>query len=314
MTTEERLLSLAAGVCPETAPADFVSACASAGWPACGIWYDAATWTDAVAGEVRLRLDDTGLIALDMEPIFVTPDGDHGNAVIEAAATVGARNLLVVSRGVDDDRFVDRFGELCDLAAAHGIGCSLEFMAFMSIRDLPQATRRPRRGRPAERGRVDRQPASCPNRWHGRRRGCGRSSPTAVRPAVRCAGIGARAARGRGPRRPPHAGCGRTAGQRARRRAPRAHRTLVRDPLRPASLGVPRSHRPGPSRSLDHPSIPPAMSQTPLLGRFAHRNDGPNSSDEPNAAIGADRSSLGVVRRWVVGPSSGWGGWSGRGG
>ena len=111
-----------------------------AGWPACGIWYDAATWTDAVAGEVRLRLDDTGLIALDMEPIFVTPDGDHGDAVIEAAATVGARNLLVVSRGVDDDQFVDRFGELCDLAAAHGIGCSLEFMAFMSIRDLSQAT------------------------------------------------------------------------------------------------------------------------------------------------------------------------------
>jgi len=140
MTTEERLLALAAGVCPDTGPAEFVSACASAGWPACGIWYDAATWTDTVAGEVRRRLDDTGLIALDMEPIFVTPDGDHGDAVIEAAATVGARNLLVVSRGVDDDRFVDRFGELCDLAAAHGIGCSLEFMAFMSIRDLPQAT------------------------------------------------------------------------------------------------------------------------------------------------------------------------------
>jgi sugar phosphate isomerase/epimerase len=44
-----------------------------------------------------------------------------------------------VSRGVDDDRFADRFGELCDLAAPHGIGCSLEFMAFMSVRDLPQA-------------------------------------------------------------------------------------------------------------------------------------------------------------------------------
>jgi sugar phosphate isomerase/epimerase len=140
MTTEERLLSLAAGVCPEIGPAEFVTACASAGWPACGIWYDAATWTDAVAREVRLRLDDSGLIALDMEPIFVTPDGDHGNAVIEAAATVGAHNLLVVSRGVGDERFVERFGELCDLAAAHGIGCSLEFMAFMSVRDLSQAT------------------------------------------------------------------------------------------------------------------------------------------------------------------------------
>jgi len=134
-----RLLSLAAGVCPETGPADFVDACATAGWDACGIWFDADTWTDTVATEVRRRLDDTGLIALDMEPVFVTPDGDHGDRMIEAAATVGARNLLVVSRGVDDDHFAERFGELCDLAAPHGIGCSIEFLAFMSVSSLGQS-------------------------------------------------------------------------------------------------------------------------------------------------------------------------------
>ena len=137
--TTDRLLSLAAGVCPETGPADFVSACAEAGWPACGIWFDAESWTDRVSADVRQRLDDTGLVALDMEPVFVTPHGDHGERVLEAAAAIGARNLLVVSRGVEDDLFVERFSELCDLAAPHGIGCSLEFMAFMSIRDLPQA-------------------------------------------------------------------------------------------------------------------------------------------------------------------------------
>ena len=135
----DRLLSLAAGVCPETGPADFVAACAAAGWRACGIWFDADSWDDRVATAVRRRLDDTGLTALDMEPIFVTPDGDHGDRVIDAAAAVGAQNLLVVSRGVGDDEFADRFAELCDLAAPHGIGCSLEFMAFMSVRDLPQA-------------------------------------------------------------------------------------------------------------------------------------------------------------------------------
>ncbi|MEP1123978.1 MAG: sugar phosphate isomerase/epimerase [Ilumatobacter sp.] len=135
----DRLISLAAGVCPETGPADFVSACADAGWPACGIWFDPDTWTDAVARDVRRRLDDTGLVALDMEPIFVTPDGDHGDRIIEAAAAIGARNLLVVSRGVDDDRFTERFAELCDAALPHGIGASIEFMAFMSVRTLPQA-------------------------------------------------------------------------------------------------------------------------------------------------------------------------------
>ena len=133
-----RLLSLAAGVCPDTAPADFVVACAAAGWSACGLWFDPETWTDAVASDVRRRLDDTGLVALDMEPIFVTPDGDHGDRMIDAAA-VGARNLLTVSRGVDDHEFSERFAELCDLAAPHSIGCSVEFLAFMSVSSLAQA-------------------------------------------------------------------------------------------------------------------------------------------------------------------------------
>jgi len=134
-----RLLSLAAGVCPDTAAADFVVACASAGWPACGLWFDPQTWSDAVASDVRRRLDDTGLVALDMEPIFVTPNGDHGDRMIEAAAVVGARNLLIVSRGVDDQQFSERFAELCDLAAPHGIGCSVEFLAFMSVASLAQS-------------------------------------------------------------------------------------------------------------------------------------------------------------------------------
>jgi sugar phosphate isomerase/epimerase len=134
-----RLLSLAAGVCPETEPADFVSACAASGWPACGIWFDPSTWTDSVAAEVRLRLDDTGLVALDMEPVFITPKGDHGARIVEAAAAVGARNLLVVSRSVEADEFADRFGDLCDLAAPHGIGCSIEFISFLSMRTLTEA-------------------------------------------------------------------------------------------------------------------------------------------------------------------------------
>jgi sugar phosphate isomerase/epimerase len=134
-----RLLSLAAGVCPDVGPADFVAACAAAGWDACGLWFDPTTWTDRVAADVRRRLDDTGVHALDMEPVFVTPEGDHGDRMVEAAAAVGARHLLVVSRGVDDAAFADRFGALCDLAAASAIGCSLEFMAFMSVQTLPQA-------------------------------------------------------------------------------------------------------------------------------------------------------------------------------
>jgi len=57
----DRLLPLAARVCPETGAAEFVAACTAAGQPA-----------------------------------------------TSAAGTVGARNLLVVSRGVDHDAFIER--------------------------------------------------------------------------------------------------------------------------------------------------------------------------------------------------------------
>ncbi|NDB06935.1 MAG: sugar phosphate isomerase/epimerase, partial [Acidimicrobiia bacterium] len=55
--TDSRLLSIAAGVHPELAPADMVTTAAAAGWPACGIWFDGNTWTDATSREVRRRLD-----------------------------------------------------------------------------------------------------------------------------------------------------------------------------------------------------------------------------------------------------------------
>lgn len=138
------LLSIAAGVSPDTGPVDFVASAAEAGWPACGIWFDPDTWTDQVAAEVRRRLDDTGLVALDIEPVFVVPDGDgavrdHGDRIIAAAAAVGARNVLVVNRGAAPEAFVDRFGELCDLAAPVGVNCVVEFMAFMSTTTLGEA-------------------------------------------------------------------------------------------------------------------------------------------------------------------------------
>lgn len=94
-----RLLSLAAGVHPTLPPADMVTAAAGAGWPACGIWFDGATWTSATTKEVKKRLDDTGVIALDMEPI-IPADGadDYAEQLIEAAAEVGARFILFTSR------------------------------------------------------------------------------------------------------------------------------------------------------------------------------------------------------------------------
>lgn len=120
-------------------PAEFVSVAARAGWDACGIWFDPNTWTDGVTSEVQARLRDEGLVPLDMEPLFVGPEGDDGDRLIEAAAAIGARNVLVVSRGVERERFIERFAELCDLAAPAGIRCAIEFIPFFDIKTVGEA-------------------------------------------------------------------------------------------------------------------------------------------------------------------------------
>lgn len=132
-------LSLAAGVLPEFEPPEVVSAAAAAGFEMVGIWFDPETWSPARAREVRRRLDGTGVVALDMEPIFVTPGGDHGFALIDAAAEVGARNVLTVSRGVEPARFADRFAELCDRAAPAGITVVVEPTVLYSVTNLAEA-------------------------------------------------------------------------------------------------------------------------------------------------------------------------------
>ena len=132
-------LSLAAGVLPEFEPPEVVAAAAAAGFELVGVWFDAETWSAARAREVRRRLDGTGLVALDMEPVFVTPGGDHGERLIDAAAEVGARNVLTVSRGLEPARFAERFAELCDHAAPAGITVVVEPTLLYSVATLAEA-------------------------------------------------------------------------------------------------------------------------------------------------------------------------------
>ncbi len=133
------LLSLAAGVLPEVAPVEVVRAAAAAGFGGAGIWFDARTWTDRTTREVAAALDDTGLVALDVEALFVTPDGDHGDRLIDTAAELRARNVLAISRGVEPGPFSERFAELCRRARPAGISVCIEFTRLFTIADLPTA-------------------------------------------------------------------------------------------------------------------------------------------------------------------------------
>lgn len=121
-------------------PADMVSVCARAGWPACGIWFDHKTWNATTTREVRRRLDDSGLAVLDVEPI-IPSDGrdDHGEALIDVAAELGARFVLFGSRLSELDRSVERYRELCAHASSSGVVIACEFLPLFPVKNLSLA-------------------------------------------------------------------------------------------------------------------------------------------------------------------------------
>jgi len=135
----QRLVSLAAGTILDVGPADAVSVAHAAGWPAVGIWFDPGTWSEHTTREVRSRLDDTGTIALDIEPVIFGPDGDPGDALIDAAVAIGARYVLAASRVPATPAVIDRFGELCDRAALGGVTIVLEFLPIFAVSSLASA-------------------------------------------------------------------------------------------------------------------------------------------------------------------------------
>ena len=135
-----RLLSIAAGVHPDLAPTTMVEVAAAAGWPACGIWFDPDTWNENTTNEVRRRLDDTGVVGLDLEPVIPAPDApDPGERVLEAAAALGVRNVLFTSRLPDAAATADRFAALCAIAAPLGVRLVCEFLPIFPLSSLTAA-------------------------------------------------------------------------------------------------------------------------------------------------------------------------------
>jgi sugar phosphate isomerase/epimerase len=137
----DRLVSLAAGTVLDVGPADAVEVAAAAGWPAVGLWFDPTTWTDATTLEVGRRLDATGIVALDIEPIILGRGDDGGERLLDAAAALGVPFVLMASGGADDDRVTARLTDLAAYAAANapGVRIALEFLPIFSVSSLGQA-------------------------------------------------------------------------------------------------------------------------------------------------------------------------------
>ena len=134
--------ALAAGCVPDVPPWEIPRIAHQAGFETCGMWVDPATsWDGDALARTRTALADTGIKLIDVEALWLG-NGDRATdahkRILDAALSLGARNVLVVSRHHDYDASLSQFRELCELAG-DGIRINLEFGEFTPIKSLSAA-------------------------------------------------------------------------------------------------------------------------------------------------------------------------------
>jgi sugar phosphate isomerase/epimerase len=136
-----RELSLASRNLPDATPAETVSAAAVAGFDAAGIWVEPERWEPSTTRSVRQRLADTGLRVLDVEVLVLGPGVPDSapDRILEIGAELDARYAVAIGMDPDLARTAERFGRLCERAAAGGMRLALEFMRFTAVRTLADA-------------------------------------------------------------------------------------------------------------------------------------------------------------------------------
>jgi sugar phosphate isomerase/epimerase len=147
-----RPLSLAALTVIELTPPQMVECAAEAGYDFVGLRLIPATDHEVrydfigdtpLKRETLARLKDTGVRVLDAEILRLRPDTDVAGyqPMLETAAELGARYLLVAGNDPDEARTAEHLAALCDLAAPFGLTPALEPMPWTDAKDITQAAR-----------------------------------------------------------------------------------------------------------------------------------------------------------------------------
>jgi sugar phosphate isomerase/epimerase len=98
---------------------------------------------DALLGEVRAALAETGVRVGDVEIVRLKDDNDWDLLArfCARAEALGARHVLVAGDDADIGRLTDSFARFCDIAAPHGLSADLEFMPWTAVPNLAAALR-----------------------------------------------------------------------------------------------------------------------------------------------------------------------------
>nr|WP_162241212.1 TIM barrel protein [Leifsonia sp. Leaf325] len=133
-------------------PPDLVDAAAGAGYRFVGLRMTRVTaqephyplsYDAALMRATKTHLAATGIEVLDIELARMT-SGDNPRdylRFLEAGAELGARHVITQLPDSDFSRKVDRFAELCELAAPLGLTLDLEFPSWTETPNLSEATR-----------------------------------------------------------------------------------------------------------------------------------------------------------------------------
>jgi sugar phosphate isomerase/epimerase len=150
-TPTPRRLSLAHLTVLDATPPELVTCAAAAGFRSIGIRLTATPSVGVppydclrdgpLLRETLSRLADTGVSVLDTEFLRFEPELPVGipEGFLEVSARLGARHVLVMSAEPEEARTLERFGELCDRAAAYGLHVGLEFAIYTGVRTLAHA-------------------------------------------------------------------------------------------------------------------------------------------------------------------------------
>jgi len=138
----DHILSLAAGTLPEFLPDQVADAAGQAGFSHVGFTIEPEQWTAEQAKATKAAIKHYNLSVLDIEVVWIPEGGeltDDHRVIIDAAAELGAPNLLVVSAEPDPDRTAAALHQLCEWSAPADMRVCLEFLMITAVQSLDSA-------------------------------------------------------------------------------------------------------------------------------------------------------------------------------
>lgn len=134
-------LGLASRTFPATAPARLIEIAREAGFGHIGITVDPKEWDPSMTRQIRRQAMNCAIDVLDVEAVRIRSRrlGDDAAMILEAAAEIGARFVLVIGHDADMAATAEAFRELCGEATKLGLEAALEFMPFRGVATLRDA-------------------------------------------------------------------------------------------------------------------------------------------------------------------------------